>query len=212
MVCINSANIVINFGDRKNWQKQFHKKIYYINSIGCIRLFSTCPRLYNYATIQFVYSHVNGQISILLIFSKLTLFACFVIYIPFSQVEQSQNRMVVIGRSSPGREDCVEIQRVDGSMQSYSLTLPNDDEFCGTSVTICVRYIFGGCSSTEFRGSYAVSYTSAYTVWYLYASEFQLNTVHVLDTVGMDLGTYRAVGHSINYEWRKPLFTCSRIL
>ena len=74
--------------------------------------------------------------------------------IPFSQVEQSQNRVVVIGRSSPGGEDCTDIERVDGSLMSYSLLL---DEFCGTSVTICVRYAIGGCSSMEFQGSYAVS-------------------------------------------------------
>ena len=59
--------------------------------------------------------------------------------------------MVVIGRSSPGGEDCVEMQQVDGSMQSYSLMLAAED--CERSIAICVQYITGGCSSMEFRGT-----------------------------------------------------------
>ena len=71
----------------------------------------------------------------------------------FSQVEQSRNRMVVIGRSSPGGEDCVDVEQVAEPLQSYSLLLADDDEdFCGSSVTVCVRYMTNACRSLEFRG------------------------------------------------------------
>ncbi len=63
---------------------------------------------------------------------------------------ESAGRHVVIGRSSSGGSDCVDVTTVDGSeFTEYIVQL--DCSYDDMSVTICVRYTTGRCSSMETR-------------------------------------------------------------
>ncbi len=66
------------------------------------------------------------------------------------QGAESTGRNVVIGRSSPGGGDCMYVATLNGDgFTEYIVQLDCSDD--DMSVTICVRYTSGGCSSMETR-------------------------------------------------------------
>ena len=75
------------------------------------------------------------------------------------QCAPSERRNIVIGHSSPGGGDCVDIGRVGASFVQY--TVPLDCTYDNTTVAICIRYISGECVSqtavyrtmSEYRAS-----------------------------------------------------------
>ncbi len=66
------------------------------------------------------------------------------------QGNESAGRNVVIGHSSPGGIDCMDVATVDGS-ESMEYVVQLDCSYDETSVTVCVRYTTGRCSSMETR-------------------------------------------------------------